>query len=47
VSTSLAGLLTARLSTGVALGASVATATAHVADLDAGADGAPSRRPGR
>jgi MFS family permease len=44
--TSLAGLLVARLLTGVALGASVATATAYIADLDAGTDGAPSRRSG-
>jgi MFS family permease len=34
---SLAGLLVARVLTGVALGASVATATAYIADLDAGA----------
>jgi predicted MFS family arabinose efflux permease len=46
VSTSLASLLVARLLTGVALGASVATATAYIADLDADADGAPSRRSG-
>jgi MFS family permease len=44
--TSLAGLLVARLLTGVALGASVATATAYIADLDAGPDGAPSGRSG-
>jgi MFS family permease len=44
--TSLAGLLVARLLTGVALGASVATATAYIADLDADADGTPSRRSG-
>jgi MFS family permease len=43
---SLAGLLVARVLTGVALGASVATATAYIADLDAGPDGAPSRRSG-
>jgi MFS family permease len=43
---SLTGLLVARLLTGVALGASVATATAYIADLDTGADGAPSRRSG-
>jgi MFS family permease len=43
---SLAGLLVARLLTGVALGAGVATATAYIADLDAGADGAPSQRSG-
>ena len=45
-STSLAGLVVARLLTGVALGASVATATAFIADLDAGSDGAPSTRSG-
>jgi MFS family permease len=44
--TSLAGLLVARLLTGVALGASVATATAYITDLDAGPDGAPTRRSG-
>src|SRR5215217_2909694 len=44
--TSLAGLLVARLLTGIALGASVATATAYIADLDAGPDGTPSRRSG-
>jgi MFS family permease len=44
--TSLAGLLVARLLTGVALGASVATATAYIADLDASTDGTPSRRSG-
>src|SRR5262245_7380307 len=44
--TSLAGLLVARLLTGVALGASVATATAYIADLDADVDGTPSRRSG-
>jgi predicted MFS family arabinose efflux permease len=43
---SLAGLLVARVLTGVALGASVATATAYIADLDAGPDGTPSRRSG-
>ena len=43
---SLPGLLVARVLTGVALGASVATATAYIADLDAGPDGAPSRRAG-
>jgi predicted MFS family arabinose efflux permease len=43
---SLPGLLVARVLTGVALGASVATATAYIADLDAGPDGAPSRRSG-
>jgi MFS family permease len=44
--TSLTGLLVARLLTGVALGASVATATAYIADLDVGPDGAPTRRSG-
>ena len=44
--TSLPGLLVARLLTGVALGASVATATAYITDLDAGPDGTPSRRSG-
>ena len=43
---SLTGLLVARLLTGVALGAGVATATAYIADLDAGPDGTPSRRSG-
>jgi MFS family permease len=46
LTTSLVGLLVARLLTGVALGASVATATAYIADLDAGPDGMPSRRSG-
>jgi MFS family permease len=45
-STSLPALLAARLLTGVALGAGVATATAYIADLDAGPDGAPSARSG-
>jgi hypothetical protein len=44
--TSLPGLLVARLLTGVALGVGVATATAYIADLDAGPDGTPSRRSG-
>jgi predicted MFS family arabinose efflux permease len=43
---SLAGLLVARVLTGIALGATVATATAYIADLDAGPDGAVSRRAG-
>jgi MFS family permease len=43
---SLPGLILARVLTGVALGASVATATAFIADLDPGPDGAPSRRSG-
>ena len=41
---SLAGLLVARVLTGLALGATVATATAYIADLDAGRDGTPTRR---
>jgi MFS family permease len=41
---SLAGLLVARVLTGLALGATVATATAYIADLDAGPDGAVTRR---
>jgi MFS family permease len=44
--TSLAGLLAARVLTGVALGAAVATATAYIADLDAGPGGAATRRAG-
>jgi MFS family permease len=44
--TSLAALLVARVLTGVALGAAVATATAYIADLDAGPDGSVSRRAG-
>ena len=44
--TSLAGLIVARLLTGVALGAAVATATAYIADLDTDGDGAPSVRSG-
>ena len=43
---SLAGLVVARVLTGVALGATVATATAYIADLDAGPDGAVTRRAG-
>jgi MFS family permease len=43
---SLAGLLLARVFTGLALGATVATATAYLADLDAGPDGAVTRRAG-
>jgi MFS family permease len=43
---SLAGLLVARVLTGLALGATVATATAYIADLDAGPDGAVTRRAG-
>ena len=45
-STSLTALLVARVLTGVALGAAVATATAYIADLDAGPDGSVSRRAG-
>ena len=41
---SLAGLLVARILTGLALGATVATATAYITDLDAAGDGAPTRR---
>jgi MFS family permease len=41
---SLAGLLVARVLTGLALGATVATATAYITDLDAGRNGAPTRR---
>jgi MFS family permease len=43
-SKSLPALLVARVLTGVTLGASVATATAYLADLDAGPDGMPTRR---
>jgi MFS family permease len=41
---SLAGLLVARVLTGLALGAAVATATAFITDLDAGPGGVPTRR---
>jgi len=41
---SLAGLIVARVLTGLALGATVATATAYIADLDAGPDGGVTRR---
>jgi len=41
---SLSGLIVARVLTGLALGATVATATASIADLDAGPDGAVTRR---
>src|SRR4051812_25464166 len=44
--TSLAALLVARVLTGIALGAAVATATAYIADLDAGPDGTVTRRAG-
>ncbi len=43
---SLTGLLVARVLTGVALGAAVATATAYIADLDAAPDGSVTRRSG-
>ena len=43
---SLAGLLVARVLTGLALGAAVATATAFVTDLDAGPGGVPRAGPG-
>jgi MFS family permease len=43
---SLAGLLVARVLTGVAVGAVVATATAFVTDLDAGPSGVATRRAG-
>jgi MFS family permease len=43
---SFIGLLVARVITGLALGATVATATAYIADLDAAADGAVTRRAG-
>jgi hypothetical protein len=43
---SLASVLVARVLTSVALGAAVATATAYIADLDAGPDGSVSRHSG-
>jgi MFS family permease len=43
---SLTGLLVARVITGLALGATVATATAYITDLDAGPDGAVTGRAG-
>ena len=43
-STSLPGLLAGRVLTGLALGAAVATATAHLTDLDASPGGSASRR---
>lgn len=43
---SFAGLIVARLLTGIALGAGVATATAFITDLDAGPSGVPTRRAG-
>ena len=42
----LAGIIVARVLTGLALGAAVATATAFVTDLDAGPDGVATRRAG-
>jgi MFS family permease len=41
---SLPGLIVARILAGLALGATVATATAYIADLDADRDGAVTRR---
>jgi MFS family permease len=43
---SLAGVFVARVLTGVAVGAAVATATAFITDLDTGPDGVPTRRAG-
>jgi MFS family permease len=43
---SLPGLFVARVLTGVAVGAAVATATAFLTDLDSGPAGAPTRRAG-
>jgi MFS family permease len=43
---SLAGLCVARVLTGIAVGAAVATATAFITDLDAGSAGGPTRRAG-
>lgn len=43
-STSLPALLVARVLTGFALGAAIATATAHLADLGSGADAPATRR---
>jgi MFS family permease len=45
-SKSLAGLLVARVLTGLAVGATVATATAYIADLDPGPNGTVTRRAG-
>jgi MFS family permease len=42
----LPGLIVARVLTGVAVGAAVATATAFITDLDAGPAGLPTRRAG-
>lgn len=41
---SLPALVAGRLLTGLALGAAIATATAHITDLDAGPGAAPTRR---
>jgi MFS family permease len=43
---SLAGLVVARVLTGLGLGAAMATATAFIADLDSGASAVPARRAG-
>jgi MFS family permease len=43
---SVGGLFLARVLTGIAVGAAVATATAFITDLDAGAGGSPTRRAG-
>lgn len=43
---SLPGLLVARVLTGLAVGAAVATATAFITDLDAGPGGVPPAGPG-
>ncbi len=43
-STSLPALFVGRVLTGLALGAATATATAYLTDLDAGPNGAPTRR---
>ena len=43
-STSLPALFTGRVLTGVALGAAIATATAHLTDLDSGPAASPTRR---
>jgi len=45
-SKSLAGLVTGRVLTGIALGAGVATATAYLSDLDVDPAGIPTRRAG-
>jgi MFS family permease len=43
---SVAGLLVARVLTGVSIGAAVAAATAYITDLDTGSGGGPTRRAG-